>query len=386
MSKIFISYARADDPDRLLCEQIESFLKPRFEVWFDKGILAGEEWWSKIEQRLEWCEGFFCLVSPKWLKSICCQKEYDIAFYKRKKIIPFLIKEIPEDLMERRWPETLKSVNYANLVNKIDDNDFSTEAALQIIHAADKTIQRGMVGHRATLSVPPTLAWCEIPTGDVTLTYDTGDQETYSVPAFRIGKYPITNRQYQTFVNNGYKFRVWWHFSDDAYEWRLAHPEPGKIEEENRPFVNASWYDAVAFCKWLSEEARLKINLPSELQWQRAAQGDDNHKYPWGNEFDANRCNTIESNIEQSTSVKRYNTGVSPYGVYDMAGNVWEWCINPHRRVTDTSVNTSEPRILRGGSWGSHSEEARVMSRMSKSPDHCSDRVGFRIVCSTIKS
>lgn len=123
------------------------------------------------------------------------------------------------------------------------------------------------------------------------------------------------------------------------------------------PRTDVSWYEAVAFCRWLTEKALIlhpsgtsdhwEIRLPSEQEWQRAAQGNDGREYPWGNRFDKARANTFESGIGAATPVTRFTGGASPFGVMDMCGNVWEWCLTDlNTGSRDTSVNG--PRMLRG--------------------------------------
>ena len=140
----------------------------------------------------------------------------------------------------------------------------------------------------------------------VTLTEDFWDDSylangrfrDFHVPEFVIAKYPITKAQYATFKNEGYP-----------------------SGQGDRPVTEMIWDDAIKFGVWLSEETGLAISLPTEQQWQRAAQGDTEWKYPWGDEFDSSRCNTKESGIGTTTSVTKYLGGVSPYGVMDMSGN-----------------------------------------------------------------
>ena len=90
--------------------------------------------------------------------------------------------------------------------------------------------------------------------------------------------------------------------------------------------------------EWLSSKAGLAISLPTEPQWQRAAQGGDGREYPWGNGFDSSRCNTSESGINHTTPVNQYPSGTSSYGVYDMAGNVWEWCLSEGENPENTAL------------------------------------------------
>ena len=104
--------------------------------------------------------------------------------------------------------------------------------------------------------------------------------------------------------------------------WTNRAPARG---EEDHPVVHVSWYDARDYCQWLSEVTGRSYALPSEAEWEKGARGTDGRIYPWGNQWDATRCNSWESRLGKTTSVHAYPQGASPYGVLDMAGNVWEW-------------------------------------------------------------
>jgi hypothetical protein len=222
----------------------------------------------------------------------------------------------------------------------------------------------------------PMLEWCDIPAGKVTLADNAG---TFHVEAFRIGKYPVTYAQFRAFVDapDGFHNAEWWQ-GLAADEDDRSEPGQQKWPIDNHPRENVSWYDAVAFCRWLSRKLGYEVRLPTEWEWQRAAQGDDGREYPWGNEFGEVWCNTIESGIEQTTPVDRYPEGVSPYGVYDMSGNVWEWCLNEYGNPEDVGLAGSESRVLRGGAWGILRHGARAAFRHWSFPEALSGNVGFR--------
>lgn len=165
---------------------------------------------------------------------------------------------------------------------------------------------------RATLMrvETPEIELVSIPAGSFLYGEDKQPRET---AAYQIGKYPITNKQYQTFVEaTGHP--------KPAY-WENGIP-PGK---EDHPVVNVSWHDAKAFCTWLAEATGMPYRLPTELEWEKAARGMDGREYPWGGHFDFAKANTWSSTIHDTSPVDAYPKGVSPYGVLDMAGNVWEW-------------------------------------------------------------
>jgi formylglycine-generating enzyme required for sulfatase activity len=193
-----------------------------------------------------------------------------------------------------------------------------------------------------------------IPAGEFIMGEGDGQRRVF-VDAFKISKYPVTNMQYQTFVA------------------ATGHPAPGHWPEgayppnkANHPVVNVRWDDAVAYCQWLSEATGKECRLPTEAEWEKAAGWDEEQgvkrTYPWGDQFDANLCNTAESGIGDTTPVGVYPGGASPYGVMDMSGNVWEW--------TATESEGEEGRkVLKGGSWANRSDSARVGSRGHAPPD-----------------
>lgn len=174
--------------------------------------------------------------------------------------------------------------------------------------------------------LPPPFEWIYVPAGEISLTHSTYKIseiiQTY-VEAFYIAKYPITNQQYSIYVEEtGQEPR--------SNLWKKPH-----FNQDLHPVVEIRWYEAMLFCKWLSNQLPYNVTLPTDAQWQRAAQGDDGRKYPWGNQWDSSFCNSSDSGIGHTTPVDFYPQGASPYGVMDMLGNVFEWCITD----ADTGLN-----------------------------------------------
>jgi formylglycine-generating enzyme required for sulfatase activity len=145
--------------------------------------------------------------------------------------------------------------------------------------------------------------------------------------------------------------------------------------------VGVSWYEAVAFCHWLSAASGEKIALPTEQQWQRAAQGDDGRAFPWGNTWDAGKCNNNvdKKGIGRTTPVTAYPGGSSPFGVFDLSGNVWEWCLTSYAEESNDVNIEAEYRVLRGGSWNDDDIDVfRAPSRDRNYPNGRNGNWGFR--------
>ncbi len=232
-------------------------------------------------------------------------------------------------------------------------------------------------------------------------------QHTLALPAYYMALTPVTNRQYLAFVQ-ACAYRCPEHWPSDGF------PE----DWVDHPVINVSWYDALTYCAWLTERLSrekcvakvwhggrwetIEIDaeawrffLPSEAEWEKAARGTDGRLYPWGNFWDAKRCNTKESRQDLPSPVQAYPLGASPYGVLEMAGNVWEWTrtvwgadiveplfrypYNPADGREDIAADKSMYRVLRGGSYNYGRAAARCASRNRLLPGHGNWFVGFRV-------
>ncbi len=166
--------------------------------------------------------------------------------------------------------------------------------------------------------------------------------------------------------------------------------------DDTYPMVNASWDDAVAYTKWAG------VRLPTEAEWEKAARGPDGRRFPWGNEWNNEKCNSyMDTNPigggfqgKRTTPAGTYPDSNSPYGVRDLAGNVWEWCQDwyaPDYYAYSPAKNPQGPElgefhVLRGGTWGSSNLTVRSASRHRDSPDATyHDDGGFRCAAAESK-
>jgi len=215
---------------------------------------------------------------------------------------------------------------------------------------------------------------------------------------YYIARYPVTVAQFKAFV--------------DSSKYKPQDPSSlGGLP--NHPVVNVTWYDALAYCDWLTTQlpnlphlpAELcrgwRVTLPSEAEWERAARGTDGRIYPWGNEFDPNKANVDVTGIGGTSAVGCFPAGVSPEGLLDASGNVWEWTRSlwgkdssepeftyPYSDRLQERENLKAGReirrVLRGGSWNNESRSARCAYRYGFNPDLRGYYRGFRVSLSPL--
>jgi len=312
----------------------------------------------------------------------------------------------------------------------------------------------------------PDILWCEIPAGPFLMGSPEDEEDAFddekpqhelTLPTYYMARYPVTNAQFRPFVEgDGYENPAYWTAQGWAWrqgaeadltplagvgdedwqgqyqEWLAGRP----VEKRDRPFwwgdgrwgaatrpvVGLTWFEAVAYGRWLTEQIRqtaeplgggwlpevvaglrsgaYAICLPSEAEWEKAARGAAGWRYPWGDDWREEQGNTEETELKESSPVGIFPQGGSPYGVQDMAGNVWEWTRSRwgERSVLRTDYgypyDPADGRenlegvkipILRGGSWNYLRRGARCAYRDGFVPDLFSNLIGVRVVVSLVR-
>lgn len=220
------------------------------------------------------------------------------------------------------------------------------------------------------------------------------------VSDFYMMRNPVTNSQYRQFVEaTGHRAPLFW--KDGIF------PE----DKADHPVVGVAYHDTIAFCKWAAEVTGLPVRLPTEPEWEKAARGTDRRLYPWGDEWEADRCNSSEAKSNGTVPVGHFSpAGDSPYGIAGMGGNVQDWLISIfgpypydpedgrekliedpeskeltpefHETGTTSLPQSMEASLgkstIRGGSWRQPKVESRCAYRSWAAPMHRSDDTGFR--------
>ena len=193
--------------------------------------------------------------------------------------------------------------------------------------------------------------------------------------AYFIDKYEVSNAEYDKFLK------------------ATRHPKPkywddARFNQPEQPVVGVNWYDAMAYARWKGRR------LPTEAEWEKAARGSDGRLYPWG-ERDAKGTNLyflnvygMEDKFEFTAPVNYYASGASPFGALNMAGNVWEWCLDWYEQGyyrISPELNPEGPgvavmKVLRGGSWINNLDGTQATHRARNLPETQNSIYGFRTV------
>ncbi|MDD2921489.1 MAG: SUMF1/EgtB/PvdO family nonheme iron enzyme [Anaerolineales bacterium] len=419
--RVFICHSSNDKP-----AVRELYQSLRAEMWIDpwldeEELYPGQDWNLEIEKAVEAADIIFvCLsgnsVTKDGFAPGYVQREIRIALdyadYKPEGalfVIPIRLEEceIPKRLSrwqyadyfegqrERAFERLLVSLRrFADAAN-LDETDSSAPKAVRENTAREalKSAQFVFSEPRQPVSIPATqtlsngMDFLRVPAGkflmgnkeDNKLAYrDEMPQHTVDIPYdYWTARFLVTNEQY--------------HFYVEAVGGE--HPISDWQNKKNHPVRYVSWNDAMAYCEWLNGAfkaelpAGLVLRLPTEAEWEKAARGVTGYEYPWGNQFDKNKCNSSESEYGDTTPVGAYSPrGDSPYGCADMAGNLWEWTHSLKKnypyRADDGRENekTAGARALRGGSFIDYVRDQRSACRGDHIFLSLIHNRGFRVV------
>lgn len=193
---------------------------------------------------------------------------------------------------------------------------------------------------------------------------------------FRIGKYPVTNQEYRAFLLDS-------HYAELPTSWEFRRYP---VEKSNHPVYTLSATAADDYASWLSKKTGRSFRLPSEAEWEHAAAGWERLEFPWGNEFEPDYANTVETGIFSTTPVGIFVEGNSPFGLADMAGNVEEYVLDyyaaySHGQFIDDHLVqlNGEYRVARGGCFSRLRDLARTRRRHGRNPASSTYAMGFRL-------
>ena len=253
-----------------------------------------------------------------------------------------------------------------------------------------------------------------VPEGPFKMGDNFGDGEPRERPvhvvnldAYYIGKFEVTNREWRKFRDDsGYNESKFWPDGrvmpkDQIPYWTQPQNQGGGLPgNDEYPVLGVNWDGATAYCNWLSAQTGQKYRLPTEAEWEKAARGTDQRRFPWGNQIDRSFANYVGSRAYDTAQLVGYfdgskrgefqtHNGASPYGAHDMAGNVMEWCQDWYSQdyySVSTKKNPPGPRtgtyrVVRGGTFFMEAQDQRTYLRSASWPSLQTHRMtGFRAV------
>jgi formylglycine-generating enzyme required for sulfatase activity len=394
--RVFLCHASIDKP--VIHHLYQRLISDGIDAWLDESkLLPGQDWRLEIPKAVSSSDVvIICLSNNSINREGYIQKEIrlalDVADEKPEGTI-FLIPArlqncvVPARLSKYQWVDLFIPGGYNKLLKALQIR--AESLGLKPIAMHDRTTA-GSPGFVKSLLKIQDMEFVSVPAGsflmgtkgqrNLTL---TGEQPQHGVEIpydYFISRTPVTNCQYARYLKatSDMKFYV--------------HPK-----KENHPVININWHEAQAYITWLNntfgEMSPLgyRFRLPSEAEWEKAARGQNDNEWPWGNEWHSDRCNSLEKRLDDTTPVGSFSPlGDSPYGVSDMAGNVWEWTrslyrVYPYRpndgREDDEMMGD---RVVRGGSYKNPSSLVRCACRRKDFPSNQLDLLGFRVVISKL--
>lgn len=418
MMKLFVSYASNDKGSVIeLVERLKS--EAEYNIWTDQELSGGQRWWNNVLNNIDESDCFIPILTPHYISSASCVAQLDYAFALNKTILPLVLQAV-------ELPEAVKKIPFIDISkSSLNDNFLRTARSLMKIevdlskrgYAAQVKVTRPPLPARGIVT-PPTMRTSERAT-DMTSSVESsqvqieikkieviapfpdnqpglvleavlrekpltflgrdgksmrlipdapflfGDRQIRELPDFYIDAWPVTNAEY-------YRFLLDQNVTPPATWHGKKFPE----KKANHPVTGVSWYEALAYAKWAGKY------LPTAEEWEKAARGTDGRRYPWGEMFDVQHCNTLESGRKTTTPVTQYQGSSGIYGVLDMAGNAWEWTTGEVKPRGMGRQDQETKRVLKGGSWKTPKGSAECSAFTSAWPHDQIIDAGFRCVLS----
>ena len=408
--KIFISYRRADST--YLVGRIKDRLVTAFgdqSVFRDlDDIPSGVDFRTVLEEETNGCDVMLVIIGPQWAGITDAngnKRLFDPGDYTRievetglKRLSESKATVIPVLVMnasmpsQQELPESISQLTFQNAINIRNDPDFKSD-----IEKLIRDIRRSRGYREDDISIeyfePKTIYIAEglflmgsqprerIPE------HETPPKGIF-LPAYRIGKYPVTNKQFEEYISQ---------------TKTLVSPVLGwdgqKVPQgfEDHPVAGVTWYEALAYCEWLTMRTGRKYSLPNEAEWEKACRGGNKFLYPWGDEFDPKRCNHGQQNIAPVNKYPPQNE----FGCHDFVGNVLQWTCTlwgkkrypPDSQFSklpweddgrnDINANREIRRVVRGSSTNQDVVSHRCSTRSGQAPEERGvpgARFGFRVV------
>lgn len=405
MAHIFISYRRDDNPiaaNAIYTRLVQAFGEP--DIFFDvHGMPLGVDWEAYLREQVHACRVMLVVIGRDWLiirdpdtgerrldQAVdFVRYEIETALQRNIPVIPLFLDGL-RMLPAAELPESIQALTKRQGQSIRRAPDFDADLG-RLTAQLERMLQVDLTTVREIAPTPPAPLTKTKLRSLALLRHGLPSFDWITIPnkGYSIGKYPVTNAQFKLFMDaKGYSNQQWW--TQEGWQWseieKWIQPRYWTDKQFNgaeQPVVGVSWYEAVAYALWLSDVTGEQIMLLTEEQWKHAAQGDDGRRYPWGNDWDCKKCNNSVSPCanSQTSPVQQYEgKGDSPFGVVDMVGNVWEWCLTDYAERTNDVHSTADKRVVEGGSWwNSRADDFRRGGRQWESPTIEDNDIGFRL-------
>jgi formylglycine-generating enzyme required for sulfatase activity len=422
--RVFVSHHHSRKEDAFTARLVTDLEAAGADVWVDTAGIASDDFVKKINEGLADRQWLVLVMTPAAVTSPWVQREVNVALNEHTAgrmlgVLPLMMQPCQEQNLPMLW-RTLYRYDATHDYTSARDGLLqalglrmptipqprpapqqrppASPAAVDEPDLPPRLVQLGFAVHRTGIMEYVLPKACDVPAGpflmgsdrrkDKSAFDDEKPRQSVTLDAFQISMYPVTVAEYACFIrstrtaaptgNDGQIYEVGW-------QTQLR-------DRPDHPVVRVSWHDATAYAAWLANVTGESWRLPTEAEWEKAARGTDGRIFPWGDSFDVNYCNTAEAKKESTTPVGSYPAGASPCFALDMAGNVFEWTSSVFKPYPSSLTDgrerpeSTEVRVLRGGSWRSGARHARAAYRNRHNPEYVSSSVGFRLARSVTNS